>query len=806
MTQVFQSEIDGLSCASCVRRVETALSALPGVVEARANLAAKSVDVWFDDPTTPGEITEALSKAGYPARQTTVRYGVEGMSCASCVRRLETALAEAPGVASARVNLADKSATLTLDAGADITVLEEIARKTGYPITPEIDGADEHAGHSHDHGEIANLMRNTLIAAALVLPVFLVEMGGHLFPALHHWIAATIGMTASHVGQFLLIGAALIGPGRQFFTKGAPALLRGAPEMNSLVAIGTFAAFAYSTVVTFLPGLLPEGTRNVYFEAAGVIVVLILLGRWMEARAKGHASDAIRALAGLAPKTARVVTNDGEEDRPIAALKVGDIIRVRPGERIPTDGDVTEGSSPVDESMITGEPIPLTKTVGDALTGATVNGAGALTMRATAVGQGTVLAQIIRMVRDAQGAKLPVEHLVDRITAVFVPAVIFAALVTVAVWLFAAPQYAIVAGVSVLIIACPCAMGLAVPTSIMVGTGRAAELGVLFRQGDALQRLRGVDTVAFDKTGTLTAGHPEVTHVEPAEGFERDEILRAAAGVEARSEHPIAQAIVAAADRTPETTEFRTITGRGVAGIVEGRRVLVGSPRLIEEEGIDASTLGPVAKARADMGETAFYVAIDGKLAAIIAVADPIKEGAPEAIKALKQAGIGVVMITGDASATADAIGKQLGIPKIVAEALPDTKVETVRRLAEEGGVAFVGDGINDAPALAAADVGIAIGTGTDVAMETADVVLMSGNPHGVVTAISLSRTTMRNIKENLGWAFGYNILLIPVAAGILYPALGILLSPMLGAAAMALSSVAVVTNALRLKRSTGEL
>lgn len=806
MTQIFQSEIEGLSCASCVSRVETALSALPGVTAARANLAAKSIDVRFDAPATRSEISQALQKAGYPARQLSLRYDVEGLSCASCVRRLETALADAPGVAMARVNLADHSATLTLDPGADEAEIETVARTAGYPITPISDEMDQLGQHEHGDEEGAKLARDTVLSALLVLPVFLVEMGGHIFPPLHHWIAGTIGLTTSHVAQFLLVGAALVGPGRQFFEKGVPALLRGAPEMNSLVAIGTFAAFAYSTVVTFAPGLLPEGTRNVYFEAAGVIVVLILLGRTLEARAKGRAGEAIRALAGLAPRTAWVVTETGEEQRPLAALQVGNMIRVRPGERIPTDGVVAEGSSPVDESMITGEPVPVRKSPGDDVTGATVNGAGALTIRATRVGRDTVLAQIVRMVRDAQGAKLPVERVVDRITAVFVPAVMAAAVVTLAVWLFVAPEYAVVAGVSVLIIACPCAMGLAVPTSIMVGTGRAAELGVLFRQGDALQRLRDAKTVAFDKTGTLTEGHPEVTHVAVAGGLARDEVLALAAAVEARSEHPIARAIALAVDTPEEVQGFRTITGRGVGGDVGGKAVLVGSRRLMDEEGLDVAELEAAANARADLGETAFFVAVGGKVEGVIAVADPIKPGAREAVERLRNAGLEVVMVTGDGAATANAIAAQLGISRVVAEALPETKVEAVRAMSDRGEVVFVGDGINDAPALAAADVGVALGTGTDVAMETADVVLMSGDPRGVATAIGLSRSAMRNIKENLAWAFGYNILLIPVAAGILFPVAGILLSPMLAAGAMALSSVGVVTNALRLRRASGEL
>ena len=799
MSEIFHSEIDGLSCASCVRRVETALSGLPGVTKVSANLASNSVDVQFDTPASASGIAETLTKAGYPPRQKQ-RFNVEGMTCASCVRRLETALSAVPGVASARINLADASATLDMSPSATDDVLSA-ANTAGYPLTPVDDVSLTTAPH-----DTSGLTRDTWLAFALVLPVFLVEMGGHLIPGIHHFIGNTIGHQTSRILQFLLIGATLIGPGRQFFTKGIPSLLRRAPDMNALVALGTFAAFAYSTVATFASWFLPAGTANVYFEAAGVIVVLILFGRLMEARAKGRAGAAIRALAGLAPKTARVIEGDKETDRPIAALQTGDMIRVRPGERIPTDGIVTQGQSLVNEAMISGEPVPVAKKPGSPITGATINGDGALVMRATQVGADTVLSQIIRMVRDAQGAKLPVEGLVDRITAWFVPFVILTAFAAVVVWLFFQPSLAIVAGVSVLIIACPCAMGLAVPTSIMVGTGRAAELGILFRQGDALQALRGTVTVAFDKTGTLTEGSPTLTQTEAAEGFDPDHALAMAAAVERQSEHPLARAIVDATDSALEATDVTAITGHGVSGMVDGHLVRVGSKRLMDEAGIDTKPLAPFAHVRANFGETVFYVSVDDQIAAVLATADPIKEGAAEAIAKLHATGIKTVMITGDSQDSANAVAAQIGIDNIIAEALPDTKLETIRKLQAEGPVAFVGDGINDAPALAAADVGIALGSGTDVAIQTADVVLVAADPRGVATAIGLSRATMRNIWQNLGWAFGYNALLIPVAAGVLYPAFGLLLSPMLAAGAMALSSVAVVTNALRLRTAKGDL
>ncbi|MBT8413405.1 MAG: copper-translocating P-type ATPase, partial [Boseongicola sp.] len=566
-------------------------------------------------------------------------------------------------------------------------------------------------------------------------------------------------------------------------------------------ALGTGAAFLYSTMATFLPGVLPGNARGVYFEAAGVIVVLILLGRLLEARAKGRTGAAVRALVGLRPDTARVLRGGDVVEVPVASVVVGDVVQLQPGARVPVDGVVVKGASFVDEAMLTGEPVPVEKGAGDAVTGGTVNGAGLLEVRVSEVGADTVLARIIAMVQDAQGAKLPVQAVIDRVTGVFVPVVLGIALVTVLVWLAFGPGLgeALVAGVSVLIIACPCAMGLATPTSIMVGTGRGAELGVLFRKGAALQSLRDVDVVAFDKTGTLTEGRPEVTDVVTAESFERDAVLSAAAAVEAGSEHPIAEAILRAAGKVPSAEDFKSVTGAGVSALVDGVRVLVGSATLLSDAGIEVAPLADAADRLAGEGKTAFFVAIGGALAGVIAVADPIREGAAKVVSDLHEMGVKVAMVSGDRRATAEVIGATLDVDLVEADAAPDDKVRILQRLG--GKVAFVGDGINDAPALAAADVGIAIGTGTDVAVETADVVLMSGDPAGVVRALGLSRAAMRNIYQNLGWAFGYNVMLIPVAAGVLYPAFGLVLSPMLAAGAMAFSSVAVVTNALRLRR-----
>ncbi|RXV63296.1 copper-translocating P-type ATPase [Roseovarius sp. A46] len=801
--------LDGLTCAGCVRRTEEALSAVEGVMHADVNLADASARIETLGSVPLRKIAAALDRAGYPMRKAETVLSVDKMSCASCVGRVEAALADLPGVLDVRVNLATESARV-IHAEGMVTArdLAVAAGEAGYPATPA-QGGESRDATARKTDEARKMARRTGLAAVLALPVFVLEMGGHAIPALHTLIADTVGMQASWILQFVLTTLVLAGPGRGFYRTGIPALLRGAPDMNSLVALGTGAAYGYSVVATFLPGVLPEAVRAVYFEAAAVIVVLILLGRWLEARAKGRTGAAIERLMGLQARTARVMRDGTAEEVEIDAIVPGDIVLVRPGERIPVDGEVTEGSAHVDESMITGEPVPVAKDPGDAVTGGTVNGAGSLMLRATRVGADTTLAQIIRMVEEAQGAKLPIQGMVDRITLWFVPAVMAVAALTVAVWLAVGPDpaltLALVAGVSVLIIACPCAMGLATPTSIMVGTGRAADMGVLFRKGDALQALAGVRTVALDKTGTVTEGHPEMTDLVLAEGMDRAEVLRLVAAVEARSEHPVADAIARAARaegaEMVEVTQFETITGHGVRAQVAGRDVLVGADRLMTRENIDTA---PLARTEADLaarGRTALFAAIDGRLAAVIAVADPVKPSSVAAIAALRGAGLRVVMLTGDKRETAEAIARETGIDEVVAGLLPEDKVTALKDMQARGAVAFVGDGINDAPALAQADVGIAIGTGTDIAIEAADVVLMSGDLGGVMGAVAVSRATMRNIRQNLVWAFGYNVALIPVAAGVLYPVSGVLLSPVLAAGAMALSSVFVVSNALRLRR-----
>jgi Au+-exporting ATPase len=804
--------IEGMTCASCVGRVERALKDVPGVRSASVNLATERASVRTDGPVARQALIEAVKKAGYEVTaQAPLELEIEGMTCASCVGRVERALKDVPGVRSASVNLATERASVQGDAGLDPAALVAAIAKAGYVARP-LDGAisNEDTQAKRHADELRVLKRDFLLATVLTLPVFALEMGGHLVPAFHHFIAANIGMQNSWLLQFVLTTLVLVFPGRRFYEKGIPALLRAAPDMNSLVAVGTLAAYGFSLVATFAPRLLPAGTVNVYYEAAAVIVTLILLGRMLEAKAKGRTSEAIKRLLKLQAKTARVRRDGSVVELPLAQIVSGDVIDVRPGERIAVDGEVIDGDSYVDESMITGEPVPVQKTAGSGVVGGTVNQTGTLGVRATAVGGATVLAQIIRLVEQAQSAKLPIQMLVDRITLWFVPAVMGLALLTFVVWFAFGPEPALTFGlvnaVAVLIIACPCAMGLATPTSIMVGTGRGAELGVLFRKGEALQLLKQAQVVAVDKTGTLTEGRPVLTDLQLAEGFERARVLAQVAAVEDRSEHPIARAIVNAAQQEqlqlPAVEAFESVTGYGVRAQVGGARVEVGADRFMQTLGLDVAVFANAAKALGEEGKTPLYAAIDGRLAAIIAVSDPIKHDTRAAIASLHALGLKVAMITGDNRRTAEAIARQLGIDEVVAEVLPEGKVEAVQRLkAEHGHLAYVGDGINDAPALAAADVGLAIGTGTDVAIEAADVVLMSGSLQGVPNAIALSKATMGNISQNLFWAFAYNTALIPVAAGVLYPVWGVLLSPVFAAGAMALSSVFVLGNALRLKR-----
>ncbi|WP_143322724.1 heavy metal translocating P-type ATPase [Candidimonas nitroreducens] len=801
----------GMSCASCVGRVERALAAVPGVARASVNLARERADIALSDAAQLPAAVQAVEAAGYEVPRQSMELAVADMSCASCVGRVERALSAVPGVASAAVNLATGRAQLQVLPGVASAALLQAVARAGYEAQVlgdtawRPDGTQARRAH-----EQAGLRRALIVAVVLALPVFLAEMGGHVFPAWHHYIEATIGRQASWVAQFVLTALVLFGPGWRFFRHGVPALLRGAPDMNSLVASGTLAAFLYSAVATFAPGLLPAGTVHVYYESAAVIVALILLGRYFEARAKGRASAAIERLLDLQPRMARVLRGNEAREIPVEEVRSGDLVQVRPGERIAVDGEVVEGASFVDESMISGESMPVEKGPGASLVGGTMNQNGALTFRATQVGGATVLAQIIRMVEQAQGSKLPIQALVDRITMWFVPAVMSAALLTCVLWLVFGPApslgLALVNAVAVLIVACPCAMGLATPTSIMVGTGRAAQLGVLFRKGEALQSLEKTSVLAVDKTGTLTKGRPELTDLLPAPGFDRLRVLGLLAAVEAKSEHPIARAIVAAAQAegiaVAEARGFAAATGMGAGAEVEGVRVDVGADRYMAQLGLDVSAFAMAAQGLGEQGRTPLYAAVGGRLAAMLAVADPLRDTTAQALRTLHGLGLKVAMLTGDNRRTAQAIASQLGIDEVVAEVLPAGKVDAVRRLqARYGVLAYVGDGINDAPALAAADVGLAVGGGTDIAIEAADVVLMSGDLAGVAAAIDLSRATMRNIRQNLFWAFAYNVALIPVAAGVLYLFGGPLLSPVFAAAAMALSSVFVLGNALRLRR-----
>ncbi|WP_417733894.1 heavy metal translocating P-type ATPase [Roseovarius sp.] len=801
-------DVQGLSCAGCAGRAERALSGVAGVSDVSVNFATGRAQMHLDGAEATA-IAEALSAANYPAREETVTLNVSGMTCASCLGRVEGALMAVPTVMSASANLATETAQVRYLAGStDANQLARAVTDAGYPARPKESATDDQAARRAAESDYAR--RQTLIAAVLTLPVFLLEMGSHVIPGMAALIAGTIGVTASWTLQFILTTLVLAWPGRQFYRIGVPALLKAAPEMNSLVALGASAAWAYSTVALLAPGVLPEGTRAVYFEAAAVIVTLILLGRWLEARAKGRTGAAIQKLIGLQPETARVERKGKTTELPLDQVAVGDLIHLRPGDRVALDGEVIEGSSYVDEAMITGEADPVAKSTGDMLVGGTINGAGALSYRATAVGSDTVLARIIEMVEQAQGAKLPVQALADKVVRVFVPVVIAVALASVAVWLAVGPvpvlTHALVAGVSVLIIACPCAMGLATPTSIMVGTGRAAEIGVLFRKGEALQRLDEVRAVAFDKTGTLTIGKPGVTLIETATGADPDDILRLAAAAQGKSEHPIARATEDEAARRgldlPQVSAFDAIPGHGISAQVEGHDLLIGAHRLMQREGIATRTLDHAAKTLADKGQSAIFIAVDGQLAAVLGIADALKPSSRAVIDALHAKGVKVAMITGDSQTTAEAIARDLGIDHVEAEVLPEGKVHALTALRERfGTLAFVGDGINDAPALAHADIGIAVGTGTDVAIEAADVVLMSGDLAGVLNALDMSRRTLRNIRQNLFWAFAYNVALIPVAAGVLYPLTGLMLSPMLAAGAMALSSVFVLSNALRLRR-----
>ncbi|GMA14689.1 copper-translocating P-type ATPase [Deinococcus metallilatus] len=815
MSKTIELGVQGMTCASCVGRVERGLKKVEGVAEASVNLATERATVTYDPAiTTPQALLDKVKDVGYEPIVSHIELGVQGMTCASCVSRVERALKKVDGVLSASVNLATERATVTyLPSSVSPGQLKAAIRDAGYEVLEEQAGLSrEDQEREAREREVSHLRRQVLFSAVFAVPLLLIAMVPMLVPTLNAWLMTTFGPGIMTTLNWVMLALALpiqFGPGLRFYRLGWKSLKNRSPDMNALVMIGTTAAFLYSLVATVAPGIFPEGTAHVYYEASGVVITLILLGKYFEAVAKGRSSEAMKKLLSLQAKTARVVRHGQELELPTDEVLVGDLISVRPGEKIPVDGEVVQGASFVDESMITGEPVPVSKQPGAGVVGGTINQNGALTFRATRIGADTALAQIIKLVETAQGSKPPIQGLADRVVAVFVPVVLGIAALTFLLWLILGGQtalsFALITTVAVLIIACPCAMGLATPTSIMVGTGKAAELGVLFKGGGALEGLQDVQVVAVDKTGTLTKGKPELTDLVTAPGFDRISVLKLVAASEEQSEHPIARAIVEGARRegiaTVKPESFEAVPGYGLEARVDGHLVQVGADRYMVKLGLNADLFAGQAERLGDEGKSPLYAAIDGQLAAIIAVADPIKEGSSAAVNALHRMGLKVAMITGDNARTANAIARQLGIDEVLAEVLPSGKSDAVKALQAKGQkVAFVGDGINDAPALAQADVGLAIGTGTDVAVETADVILMSGDLRGVPNAFALSRATLRNIKLNLFWAFAYNIILIPVAAGVLYPAFGILLSPVLAAAAMGFSSVFVLSNALRLR------
>src|SRR5215203_151140 len=760
----------GMTCASCVRRVERTLSEKEGVAEASVNFATEKASVTYEPAATnPDDLIGAIRDAGYGADVRERTFSVTGMTCASCVGRVERALAKVPGVLEARVNLANERATVEYLAGeVEPRDLKKAIEGAGYGVVRE----DSSVEDSHER-EYRKLKSDFLLAAALTALILLgslAHMLGLMLPFPTGWL---------NFGLLLLTTPVQFWAGWRFYRGAWGALKHWQANMNTLVVMGTSAAYLYSAVATLAPGLFAAGRADVYFDTSALIITLILLGRVLEARAMGRTNEAIKTLAGLQAKTARVEREGYELDVPLEDVRVGDVVVVRPGEKVPVDGVVVAGESAVDEAMITGESIPVSKREGDEVIGATVNKTGSFRFRATRVGGETALAQIMRMVEQAQGSKAPIQRLADRISAVFVPAVIGVAAVTFLVWLLFGPEpaltFALLNTVAVLIIACPCAMGLATPTSIMVGTGKGAEGGILVKGGEALEEAHKLTTVVLDKTGTLTRGEPRLTDVIPLDGLSGDELLVVAAAAERRSEHPLGEAIVAGAmDRgldVPEPETFDAPTGRGVRATVTGKTVLVGSRKLMDESGVPEDGLASRFEELTASGKTPMFVAVDGEVAGLVAVADVVREESKEAVDLLRRMGLEVVMLTGDNGRTAESVAGELGIERVLAEVVPEDKEQEIRKLQVEGKVvAMVGDGINDAPTLASADVGVAIGTGTDVAMEAADLTLISGDVRGVARAIRLSKATMQNIKQNLFWAFAYNVALIPVAAGILYP------------------------------------
>jgi len=808
-------KIQGMTCASCAKTVEKATKKVQGVTDASVNFATEKLNVTFDDSkVTVKDIQTAIEKAGYKALSEAVSktMKIEGMTCASCAKNVEKATKKLNGVTEANVNFATEKLTISYEPTVvKVSEIKKAIEKAGYKAIEEETSVD--ADKERKEKEIKSLWRRFLISAIFTAPLLYMAMG-HMFgekiglklpeiidPMMNPWNFAIV--------QLLLTTPTMI-VGYRYFTVGFKALFKGSPNMDSLIAIGTAAAYVYGIyAIVQIYGGNGDYANELYFEAGGVILTLITLGKYLESVTKGKTSEAIKKLMGLAPKTAIIIRDGKEVEISIEDVEVGDVIVVKPGEKMPVDGEVIEGTTSVDESMLTGESIPVEKNIGDNIIGASINKNGSIKYKATKVGKDTALAQIIKLVEDAQGSKAPIAKLADVISGYFVPVVIILSIVAALAWYFFGGQstvFALTIFISVLVIACPCALGLATPTAIMVGTGKGAENGVLIKSGVALETTHKIKTIVFDKTGTITEGKPKVTDIVTANGITEKDLLQLTASAEKGSEHPLGEAIVKGAEEKglefKKLDSFNAIPGHGIEVTIEGKNILAGNRKLMVERKISLENLESTSNKLAEEGKTPMYVAIDNKIAGIIAVADTVKENSKRAIEKLHQMGIEVAMITGDNRRTAEAIAKQVGIDRTLAEVLPQDKANEVKKLQSEGKkVAMVGDGINDAPALAQADIGIAIGSGTDVAMESADIVLMRSDLMDVPTAIQLSKSTIKNIKENLFWAFAYNTLGIPIAMGALYIFGGPLLNPMFAAAAMSLSSVSVLANALRLKR-----
>lgn len=804
-------KIEGMTCAACAKAVERASKKLEGVLEANVNFATEKLNVSFDASKVGiPDIRKAIEKAGYKAvsEATTKSLKIEGMTCAACAKAVERATKKVDGVIEANVNFATENLSVAFEPSkARISDIKKAIEKAGYKALEEEVTVDE--DKERKEKEIKSLWNRFIISAVFGIPLLIIAMGPMILEQFNYMLPPVID-PMMHRDVYaviqLILAIPIVTAGKKYFTVGFKTLLKGSPNMDSLIAIGSSAAVLYSVFSVFQI-LLGKTGYDLYFESAGVILTLITLGKYLESVAKGKTSEAIKKLMGLAPKTAIVIRNGKEEEISIDEVEVGDIVIVKPGEKVPVDGEVVEGMTSIDESMLTGESMPVEKTIGDKVIGASINKNGSIRYKATRVGKDTALAQIVRLVEEAQGSKAPIAKLADVISGYFVPVVISLALISSIAWfIYGKPgTFALVIFISVLVIACPCSLGLATPTAIMVGTGKGAEYGVLIKSGTALETAHKIKTIVFDKTGTITEGKPKVTDIITNGEIEENYLLQLAASAEKGSEHPLGEAIVKGAqDRGLEFKKldlFNAIPGYGIEVTIDNNKMLLGNRKLMVESNISLEDLEDTSNRLATEGKTPMYVALENKLIGIVAVADTVKENSKKAIEKLHSMGIEVAMITGDNKKTAEAIARQVGIDRILAEVLPQDKANEVKKLqAENKKVAMVGDGINDAPALAQADIGIAIGSGTDVAMESADIVLMRSDLIDVVTAIELSKKTITNIKQNLFWAFGYNILGIPIAMGVVYIFGGPLLNPMIAALAMSLSSVSVLTNALRLK------